>query len=217
MGFTQVQVTGSGAARIAAGLYAKSAAYITREQLLDCFESDDKPAAQDLLDHLIARRLFISDALQEFTAEETPLDIFYWHFGDDVRSRIASYRITVVGLNAIGILCAEIPRSSGFDSLTLADDPMLRDVAGEKLLLSKTAVEDASLPDILEETQIMTPDKSNLRDAECVVSLYLRGAELSQKLESRECCSRSCVYSCDVARLCCSGRSNHCSWRKCTS
>ncbi len=63
---------------------------------------------------------------------ETPLDVFYWQFGDSTRratERLNRARVVLVGVNSVSRQIAQTLVASGVTNVTAIDDPRLRNAS----------------------------------------------------------------------------------------
>ncbi len=99
-----------------------------REPLVATFAASDQGAIADLIDQLVERRFIVAAEPVSGDSDETPIDIFAWHFGQqmrDITSRLAQRTIVVVGLTYIGRRIAEALHEIGID-VDVVDIPALR-------------------------------------------------------------------------------------------
>lgn len=128
-GRVEIKVAGDEAAQVLRTIFAAAQNGATREQILDLFAPPERPAVEALLDHLIARRILVTEGNSGPIASESELDIFYWHFGahtTDVRQRLNSKRIKILGINHISRRLVAGLHASGADSFQVIDVPLLR-------------------------------------------------------------------------------------------
>lgn len=140
-GALETQIAGDRAAEVIhllAGLLSGPGAI--RALVVDSFPAEDRQAIELLLDKLIERRLIVTvdDGLEAGRAE-TPLDIFYWNFGEEpheVAERLAARHIVLIGVNHVSHRLAGSLRASGFHNVDVVDYAMLRNpffYEGERL------------------------------------------------------------------------------------
>src|SRR6185436_11993273 len=77
----------------------------TADEIAAQFAQPDRPSVLEMIDKLVAHK-FVVQAGHDLIpiGDETPLDVFYWHFGvstADATSRLNSVHVTVVGVNNI--------------------------------------------------------------------------------------------------------------------
>ena len=186
-GLVQVKVAGSEAARITAALYTRSRGTLTREQLLHTFETGDRAATEDLLDNLLTRRLFVMIPAPTEEPQESPLDVFYWHFGDNRKERIESCRIIIVGLNSVTLQCAKTIRMSGFKHITIVDDPHLRD--------EDRGIDLEGLADAITWAGQGSPENMPVSDADCIIAASSFGGQNHLRSWNRFCVGRRIVFA----------------------
>lgn len=100
----------------------------TKAEICELFEEQHRPAVAMLIDGLVKRRLLIPPT-QQISKDETELDIFRWHFEDEVIGRIddlKSKNIVIIGINSISYQLEKSLRNSGFERIIIVDYPMLR-------------------------------------------------------------------------------------------
>ena len=131
-GRVEISVTGDRAAEvIRAVLSAAAGGSMSRSELCDTFAAADRPAIEDLIRQLELRRILTPVGEPGAPAAdhpEGPLDIFYWHFGDQapkVEDRLNERRFAIMGVNAISRQLALSLASSGVRNYEIIDHPLL--------------------------------------------------------------------------------------------
>ena len=200
-GLTQVKVSGDAAARIVVSLYERCSRTITKDDLLASFDDNEKETVRGLLDALIVRRLFVF-VQPQFEQDETSNEIFYWHFGNDVATKLRNRRLVIVGANAVAAYCARALRDSGFEQITILDDPLLRDRPCED---AKTQHIDGDIPfpSKADVVDCDGPETTRLDTVDCVIAVssfggqeYLRGwnrACVAQNIRFVPALLRDCI------------------------
>lgn len=103
----------------------------TREQLLTHYAQCDHPAVNQLIDHLIKRRILLVNGASVSSECESTLDVFYWSFGMDassVQKRLNASPIIIMGVNRISLAMAHQLSESQMTSWSIVDDPKLRNI-----------------------------------------------------------------------------------------
>jgi molybdopterin-synthase adenylyltransferase len=131
-GCVEIRISGHGAAEILRKLLGiASGDGATAEELCTAFPASDEPAVRDLIPELEQRGLLsrVDETAAEPAEAEGPLEIFYWSFGErraTADARLASQRITVVGVNEVARHLLSSLAAAGFLGVDLVDDPELR-------------------------------------------------------------------------------------------
>ncbi len=130
-GNTILSVNGQGA-KTAVPLVLSSLALpgSTQEEVIQKFSGPDCKAVSQFLEKLISNKLAVpADTSDEHpTAQESHLDVFYWHFGESasqVTDRLNRQRITIVGINHISLQLSSALIASGVENFEIVDDPIL--------------------------------------------------------------------------------------------
>jgi molybdopterin-synthase adenylyltransferase len=186
-GLTQVKVCGPQARYLISALYARGTGTFTKEQLIATFSDNDREGAEDLLRRLLERNLFVTVAAgaPEF---ESPLDIFYWHFlpvAPDLRSKLETTRLTLVGVNEVASRFLRAIRSAGFRNITWLDDPALRSSANTSLDNTREPIEPAP---------VTGPHEKDILGAECVIAVSEFGGQEHLRRWNRACCAAGVIF-----------------------
>jgi thiazole/oxazole-forming peptide maturase SagC family component len=133
-GRTAIKVGGEEAGRVVGTILSSARKGISREQILEQFDPEERETIGNLVDHLASRSILISEDQSPDAAQgpEGPLDVFYWQFGTQtkqIRERLNARRIKIFGLNYISRRLASGLRASGADSFEIVDVPLLRNAA----------------------------------------------------------------------------------------
>lgn len=109
----------------------------TEDELVACFPPEAQGSIRSLVGDLRARRLLLpADAVEDATAE-SPLDVFYWHFGlPDERSPSPprDELVAVIGRNRTATRVGALLDEAGFGEIAVvADEELDEDVADEPL------------------------------------------------------------------------------------
>ncbi len=136
-GRTELKIGGEYASQIVQTVLASAATDegATREEILESFAPSSKPAITHLVDQLLAQRLLVPlDSGQDsllLSDQETPLDIFYWHYGQTA-SRVSRSlnlcRFSIVGVNYISRQLVMSLTESGVTNIQVVDHPLLRNL-----------------------------------------------------------------------------------------
>jgi molybdopterin-synthase adenylyltransferase len=135
-GCTVVRIEGDGAPEVVgAVLELAGAAELTEDELVGFFAPEAEASIRSLVGELRARRLLVPADTVDEAPVESPLDVFYWHFGlPDERSPSPprDERVAVVGRNQTATRLAALLDEAGFGDVAAVADPELDDdVAGE--------------------------------------------------------------------------------------
>jgi thiazole/oxazole-forming peptide maturase SagC family component len=133
-GRVEVKVTGEDAGEVVGAVLEAAINGATREQLAELFAPPERPAVEALVEHLMSRRILVSEDDWDIAGigAESNLDIFYWHFGSQlkqVRERLNKCRVKVFGVNYISRQLIAGLRASGAERIEVADHPLLRNLA----------------------------------------------------------------------------------------
>jgi bacteriocin biosynthesis cyclodehydratase domain-containing protein len=130
-GRVEVEIAGEGAAEVVQAVLATAAERpVTREEICDRFAAPDRPAVEQLVRQLEARRLLVpADADEPAPGEpEEPLEIFYWHFGERqarVDERLNERSLAIVGVNHVSRQLVASLAAAGVDKYDVIDYPLL--------------------------------------------------------------------------------------------
>jgi bacteriocin biosynthesis cyclodehydratase domain-containing protein len=132
-GATEVSILGDGAAEFIETVRAASVDGATREEICAHFPAPDAPVVDQLLGQLVDSHLLArADGSDGDTSSvETPLDVFYWQFGESAvraNERLNQANIVLVGLNSISRQLAYALFASGVTNITVVDDARLRNI-----------------------------------------------------------------------------------------
>lgn len=191
-GLTQVKVSGPDASRLTSAVYARCHGSLTASELFASFDNYDQEAVQQLVSHLLERKLIIA-ASHRRDEQETPLDIFYWHFGEDAIKRVSSSRLMVVGSSSLSSQCIKTLEASGFKDVLLVDDPALRQPC-------ITRPGTSSCPPHFEPSREINytvqraPDEVSLTGIDCVVATAPFGGQDHLRQWNRHCVGRRAVF-----------------------
>jgi thiazole/oxazole-forming peptide maturase SagC family component len=164
-GCTELKIGGAGAAgTVRKVLAATSAGGATSAEICGLFVPSAAPLVRQLIEQLLARHFLVPVDEAESAADEaeSPLDIFYWHFGDKARQvaeRLHKQSLVVLGVNCVSRQLAASLSASGVENVRVWDHPRLRnrrffDEAGKL----KDGQWPASLPSPCEWTNEIDPE-----------------------------------------------------------
>jgi molybdopterin-synthase adenylyltransferase len=131
-GCVETSVRGKGAVdAVQRLLQATSGGGMDAASLRNLFADDEHTDLDALIEHLRRRGLLVSDSIDSgaVLSSETPVDVFYWHFGvqeADAARTLAERRVVVIGLNGITRQLARSLESCGVGFVSFVDDPLLR-------------------------------------------------------------------------------------------
>ncbi|MEA2328255.1 MAG: hypothetical protein QOE68_3214, partial [Thermoanaerobaculia bacterium] len=112
---------------IVAAVIEAAADGATASSIIARFEAPAHPAVRSLIAELRARRILVTG--RPSAEDETPEDVFYWHFDldyEDVGRALTERPFVIIGVNRVTERLMEGLRASGAKSVTLLDDPLLR-------------------------------------------------------------------------------------------
>lgn len=134
-GRVETTVGGEGAADVVKAIFvAASGEGATAEEIAALFAAPDRPSVEGLLEHLQERRLLVpaeEAAVGEEPTDESPADVFYWHFGSttaEVAGRLEELRAVVLGANAVSCRLALALVEAGATEVRVVDEPLLRNL-----------------------------------------------------------------------------------------
>jgi molybdopterin-synthase adenylyltransferase len=133
-GCVETSIRGQGAVEaVRRVLQATSGEGMAVSSIRDLFPQAEHDELDALIEHLRRRGLVGTsfDSIDGISSE-TPADVFYWHFGVKGREAarsLADREVVVVGLNGITRQLATSLASCGASSISLVDDPLLRNPA----------------------------------------------------------------------------------------
>lgn len=128
-----INVQGAESAQVAQALLAIAAdGEATRQELCEPFPAVVRPAVDQLIDALEARRLLTDASDFGMPSEgEEPLDVFYWHFNKrtgDVERNFQKARATVLGANCVSRQLVSALCQAGVGPVEVIDYPLLSNV-----------------------------------------------------------------------------------------
>jgi len=100
--------------------------------LLTHFEPQDRLNIERLIQRLIDKRFFVpieTNDNSQNDMHETPLDVFYWHFGEtsqQVNLRLNDRLLVIMGVNTISRQLIQTLAFSGIRNVQIIDHPQLR-------------------------------------------------------------------------------------------
>jgi thiazole/oxazole-forming peptide maturase SagC family component len=132
-GSTEFQIEGERAAEVVhIVLAAAENGELTSDEIEALFAGCDRPAVRVLVQQLRQRNIIVDRGEYPSGASlETPIDIFYWHFGRqavEVIDRLNSWKIAVLGVNGISQQLAGALHRSGVTNVDVVDVRLLRNV-----------------------------------------------------------------------------------------
>lgn len=149
-GSIRFQIKGSDAEFIACALADLLSTPTEMGVLLEEFSEPDRENVVAIVDQLVTRGFIIAggDIDSAVSGEESPEDIFFWHFReskDAVLEKLSEWRVFLIGVNFMTTYLTERLSRLGAQSITVIDDPTLRnhrffDVHGQILVDPGTEV-----------------------------------------------------------------------------
>ncbi len=131
-GANRFVITNERASTIVKLIIALSNKGIYLEDLLSEFSEPDKNLVSSLLEALVDRRLaYYAEQATSIYGEESPQDIFIWHFNktpSDFQTEINQAEILLAGVNLLSLNVYDCLIRSGFSNITFIDDPLLRNI-----------------------------------------------------------------------------------------
>ncbi len=133
-GCTEVQIRGENVSAVIDQIFSSLVQPgISKDSLVALFPTETQPLVAKLVDQLIDRRLLVPDSIPSLHSEvsENNTDIFYWHFdqnGVEIRERLHTQKITILGVNYISKQLITSLWESGFTNLEVVDEPELRNL-----------------------------------------------------------------------------------------
>jgi bacteriocin biosynthesis cyclodehydratase domain-containing protein len=129
-GATEILVGGDQASSIIKLIIREAQDGLTTQRIDDLFSQDERAQIWELINQLIKRDiLYVNGVRARNGIDETPLDVFFWHFGtsaSDVERTFRSKHFTVVGHNATSIELIQALLTCGAEQISFVDDPALR-------------------------------------------------------------------------------------------
>src|SRR5260370_26314031 len=128
-GRMEIKVAGDDAAKVVSIVLNAARNGDRQGHTVSLFPAPEQPAIASRVDHLIGRRILTVGDDTPLPAAESPLDIFYWHFGTqtkDISRRMSSKRIRILGVNEISRRLVAGLYASGATSFEVYDVPLLR-------------------------------------------------------------------------------------------
>ncbi|HEY3741315.1 MAG TPA: TOMM precursor leader peptide-binding protein [Bryobacteraceae bacterium] len=101
------------------------------DELRDRFAEIDRPGLEELLRHLMDRRILVhvNDTETQEPSVETPESIFYWDFNQDAlvaRERLRDVRVAIAGVNEVSLELDRALRRSGYENIRIIDALVFR-------------------------------------------------------------------------------------------
>lgn len=104
----------------------------TLESLVSQFAAHEQPNIERLIQRLLDKNFFVpveEDAVLGEELQESPLDVFYWHFGETtegITQRLNTMPVVLMGVNLLSSQLWHTLHSSGMNNLQIVDHPLLR-------------------------------------------------------------------------------------------
>ncbi len=130
-GIVEVKIAGAGSFSVLQQLFSRVPADgISRIALYESFDVSERNEVNALIEHLLTRRILTHDLTDKSVeGTESPLDVYYWHFGataSSVNQRLNSRRMLIVGVNRISLQLQTALQQQRPTPLTMLDFPPLR-------------------------------------------------------------------------------------------
>lgn len=132
-GCLHLKIQGEGTAKAVSHMLSVfSSTGETLESLTSHFEVPDRPNIERLIQRLLDKKFFIpigekSTFPQEL--KETPLDVFYWHFGEITQhatQQLNTMPMVIMGVNLISQQLIQTFHASHMTNFQIVDHPLLR-------------------------------------------------------------------------------------------
>lgn len=132
-GSNEVMIAGANAAQaVRTVLDATTDGVATLDDIRGLFPRSPTSQVDTLVKSLIERGLLVAaDNGTASFSRESPLDIFFWHFGtslEEVMKRLNTIRVTIVGVNTISRQLTYSLMASGHKSFSVVDHPNHRNM-----------------------------------------------------------------------------------------
>ena len=134
-GCTELHISGQGAGEaVHRILVAIASSQCTKHEISNLFSMPDREAVCSLIDELLSKRILVphEEIMHPLPqGPEHPLDIFYWHFGQQapgIVERLAGTRIIILGVNLISCRMATSLAESAFPKVQVVDFPLFRNL-----------------------------------------------------------------------------------------
>jgi molybdopterin-synthase adenylyltransferase len=200
-GCTEVHISGEDAATIVEFVLAATAGEgSTREEIQEHFAAPDRPRIDNLVTELLKRRLLMPVNSSESPspppgAEETSMEVFYWHFGTttaEIQTRLDERHIAIVGVNAISRQLAAALRAAGLSHLEVVDHPWLRN----RRLFQEDQLRNDEWPAHLPQPLAYERwrDSSDLEALSCVVATADFGGQALLRSWNEFCVVNHCTF-----------------------
>jgi molybdopterin-synthase adenylyltransferase len=135
-------------------LEAATGAGATREEICQSFPAPERATVLELLGELEKRQILsYADAQKPTDALESPVEIFFWHFGrstKEVSSHLTAQHIAILGVNEISRNIALALSETNIENIEIVDDPLLRNL---KLFDNESRIK----PDLWKTSQPLVP------------------------------------------------------------
>jgi molybdopterin-synthase adenylyltransferase len=132
-GVTTVRIDGANAPALVAEVLELAAdGTRTEDELVACFPPDAQPSIRALVGELRVRRLLLPVDVAGAANPESPLDVFYWHFGlpdEPSPSPPRNEIVAVGGRNRTARRLGALLDQAGFGEIAVVADPGLDDEA----------------------------------------------------------------------------------------
>ncbi len=146
-GCTTVRIDGEHAPEIVGAILELAGdADRTEDELVACFPPEAQESIRSLVGELRARRLLLPADTVDDAVTESPLDVFYWHFGlPDERSPSPPQDelVAVVGRNRTATRLGALLDEAGFGQIAVVADPDLDDDVADGPLVERGPALDA--------------------------------------------------------------------------
>src|SRR6266498_348688 len=196
-GRVELKVVGEDAPEVVNVVLETTLKGATREEILESLSPPKRPAGESLIDSLVSRRILVPNSgdISDID-DESPVDIFYWHFGiskNTVSEQLNKRRIKVFGLGYIARRVIEGLRASGATNLKPIDDPFLRNLAvldqDGRIINEQWPEFGSMLPELIERVDDLDPES-----VDCVVATSDTGATEQLRVWNEYCVLHNIFY-----------------------
>jgi molybdopterin-synthase adenylyltransferase len=196
-GRAAIRVDGREAADVARSILELVAeSPIAREHICERFLEKDRPAIDELVRSLETRRILTPATGGDTREAETPLDVFYWHFGKskaDVSDTLGRGTIAVVGVNEVSRQLVRTLMAGGATNIAVVDYQLLCNV---RLFGDDGSVQPTEWPDPLPQPQLYRDwvNEVDPTSLTCVVATSDFGGAQLMRAWNRFCVERGCHF-----------------------
>ena len=130
-GATELRLEGEGASTAAQLIFSAARNRIRTQEILALFAPVSRPIVERLVQTLLSKGFLVTESRKNRISpkQESPQDVFYWHFGQQTKPFLQSLNrtfLSIVGVNFLSKHIAAALQNSGIKNFRVVDHPLLR-------------------------------------------------------------------------------------------